>query len=456
MVVWPIYLITLVLAFIFVVQLLKYDNIKATIFNIFEISTAVIVLLVLFIVGLFRGLTVNDLYINLYWVSFDITWLNAVSTSIIFSTGVLFTGGLLYREISRSRDLKELKQGPEITAIIPVYKDSQVLHRSVRSLAKSHYSNLNIVVAYEPDDSESFSKGKELQQEISNVQLIENVYPGSKSGAIDTVVEQVDSDYFAVFDADEIIKPYFISTAMYSMHKNSYDIFQGRRIPDPTGIVESLAYCERITYHASYKLVELTGFKNCRSSSTGFTRSAYTKVGGYDDMLTEDLAFAHKAYRHNLNIQQSRNYTSIMEAPHTLRDFWGQRKRWRMGQVEALHKSVAGTLTDGLWYRKYISIGRMSASMIGSIILIVVISKLVILVLVGTTIFYLTPLIIVSLIATICGYRDKKLKDIDSIKYIPVMAPLVYPIFSFLLVKSLLEYLLTWDGSWYHVEKTEN
>lgn len=431
-------------------------NLKKWIYNFFELSTAILIVLTLFIIGLFRGLNVSELAIDMYWVSFEVMWLNAISTSIIFTIGVLFTGFLLYIEISTPKDHKTRTEGPSITAIIPVYKDHNVLHRSVESLADSTYTNLEIAIAYESNDSKTVEKSKQLQNKIPNVTLAENKYPGSKAGAIQTVVEESSSDYFAVFDADEIIKSDFISTAMYSMTEGGYDIFQGRRIPDPTGLVETLAYCERISYHASYKLVELTGFRNCRSSSTGFTRQAFDIVGGYDDMLTEDLAFAHKAYRHNLSVQQSRNYTSIMEAPHTFRDFWGQRKRWRMGQVETLHRSLSGTLTDGIWYRRYISIGRMTASMIGSIIIVVVISKLLILVLLGTTLFYLSPLLAVLIVALICGYVDKKNGDIDSIKYIGLLAPIVYPIFSILLVKSILEYLITWDGSWYHVEKQES
>lgn len=423
---------------------------------LFEKGIVVGILIIIFIIGLFRGVNVNSLDINLYWFTLELSWINAVSTSILFTIGVLFTGILLYTEISKDKSYPTLSSGDEITAIIPVYKDGSVLHRSVNSLLESTYDPVQIAIGYEPDDTDSLQKATELAQQSETIQLIENQYPGSKAGAIQTIVEQTESDYFVVFDADEIIKPDFIPTAMHEMVKNDFDIFQGRRIPEPTGLIESLAYCERITYHASYKLVELTGFKNCRSSSTAFTREAFETVNGYDDLLTEDLAFAHKAYRHDLSINQSRNYTSLMEAPHTFWDFWGQRKRWRMGQVEVLHKSLSGTLTtDGIWYRRYISISRMMLSMLGSIILLSVLSKLLVLILLGTTLFYIVPLIAISLVSTACGYKDKQHGDIDSIRFISVVSFFVYPLFSLLMVKSLLEYLLTWDGSWYHVEKTD-
>lgn len=432
-----------------------YDHVeKSKIYETIEVGGSTALLIALFMIGMFRGFDESNLSLDLYVLSIEAHWIDAVSTSVFFTVCVILTGILLYKEISTKNKLKTLQNGEDSVAIIPVYEDGNVLDRSVNSLLESDYEDLRIAIAYEPGDEDTIEEAERLSDGSPSVRTIENKYPGSKAGAIETVVEEFDSDYFVVFDADEIIKPNFISTAMYSMVENGFDVFQGRRIPEPTGMVESLAYCERITYHASYRLVELTGFKNCRSSSTAFTRDCFEKVGGYDDMLTEDLGFAHKAYRHGLSVKQCRNYTSQMEAPHSLKDFWGQRKRWRMGQVEVLHCSLKGGLTDGgIWHRRFISIGRMMGSMIGSVILITLISKLLLLAVLGATLLFLLPLISTSLVVAACAHRDKVNGDIDNMLYPCLMSWFVYPVFSLIMVKSLLEYLLTWDGTWYHVNK---
>ena len=339
-----------------------------------------------------------------------------------------------------------------MTAIIPVYRDANVLHRSVNSLRESTYENLEVVIACEPDDEATITAAESMADDV--VSVVTNEYPGSKAGAIRTVVERSTADSFAVFDADEVVDESFLASGVGALHDEGYDVFQGRRIPEPTGLVETLAYCERVTFHASYKLVELTGFRNCRSSSTVFTRSAYETVGGYDDLLTEDLAFAHKCYRHGLAVRQARNYTSLMEAPHTLADFWGQRKRWRIGQVEVLHATLTGQLTDGARYRRYISMWRMITSIGGSVFLLVLLSKLSVLVLLDATGFYLLPIVATAVVAAGVGWADSKAGDIDSVVPIALVAPLVYPVFGALMLKSILEYGLSWDGSWYHVEKT--
>ncbi|ERH01189.1 MAG: glycosyltransferase, partial [Halonotius sp. J07HN6] len=379
--------------------------------------------LVLLLIGLYQGLQQQALTVELLWLSLEIVWIDAISASLIFTAFLLVAGLLLVYEVSNpATTVPVLEEGPQLTVIIPVYRDANVLHRSVDSLRASSYENLEIVIACEPDDESTIRTATAMADET--VSVLTNAYPGSKAGAIRTAVERSSADSFAVFDADEIVDDHFLASGMGALHTEGYDVFQGRRIPEPTGIVETLAYCERVTFHASYKLVELTGFRNCRSSSTVFTRAAYETVGGYDDLLTEDLAFAHKCYRHGLSVRQARNYTSRMEAPHTLADFWGQRKRWRMGQVEVLHATLTGTLTDGKQHRRYISLWRMLTSIGGSMFLVVLLAKLFILVVLDATAFYLLPVAGTALVAAGVAWADARAGDIDGIAQIGLLAPL--------------------------------
>lgn len=409
--------------------------------------------LLLAVVGLYQGIQRQVITVELLWLSLEVVLLDAVVASLVFTIFVIFTGVLLIDEVwTAPTNVAELNEGPSLTAIVPVYRDGAVLHRSVESLRASNYRNLDIVIACEPNDEATAAAAEELAG--GTVSVVTNRYPGSKAGAIRTAVEQSAADSFAVFDADEIIDADFLSAGMGALHTEGYDVFQGRRIPEPTGFVEALAYCERVTFHASYKLVELTGFRNCRSSSTVFRRSAFERVGGYDDLLTEDLAFAHKCYRHGLSVRQARNYTSRMEAPHTLADFWGQRKRWRMGQVEVLHATISGTLTGGPRYRRYISLGRMATSILGSLFTVVLLSKLLVLIVVDAELFYILPGVTAAAVAVGVGLADSRTGAIESVPVIAFCAPIVYPIFGILTIKSILEYTLSWDGTWYHVDKT--
>ncbi|WP_306056660.1 glycosyltransferase [Natronococcus wangiae] len=408
----------------------------------------------LLLIGLVHGVRTQTLTLDLFVVSVRFVFLEALSAVVVFSLFVALTGALLVREVWSSRSSFDLAaDGPPLTAIVPVYRDHRVLDTSVESLLESEYEDLEIVAVAEPTDDATIDRARELAAEHDRVELSINGEPGSKAGAINHAVAESDADHFAVFDADEWIAPEFLSIAMGELTAGA-DVFQGRRIPRPTGAVETVAYCERIVFHASYKLVELFGFTNCRSSSTAFTREAFERVGGYDDMLTEDLDFAHACYREGLSVRQARQCTNTMEAPHTVADLWGQRKRWRVGQIEVLHATLRELLRGRVGRRGLVSIGRMCSSLFGSLVTLALASKLLLLLFLDVESAFLVPFTLLVATIGLVAWRDARDGRIDGVGWSVLLAPLLYPAFGILTLKSLLEYTLNWDGSWYHVEKT--
>ncbi|MEY7851445.1 glycosyltransferase family 2 protein [Natrarchaeobius sp. A-rgal3] len=409
---------------------------------------------VLLVVGLLQGTKIHAMTIDFLVVTVRFVVLEALSAVVVFTLFVGLTGALLLAEVWRSRGAFEpVVDGPPLTAIVPVYRDHEVMETSVESLASSEYENLRTVVVAEPDDEATLLRARELASSFEGVECLVNDRPGSKAGAINHAVETADSDYFAVFDADEWIAPEFLPIAMGQLLDGA-NVFQGRRVPRPTGTVETIAYCERVVFHASYKLVELFGFTNCRSSSTAFTRETFDRVGGYDDVLTEDLDFAHACYREGLDVRQARNCTNTMEAPHTVADLWGQRKRWRVGQIEVLHATLRELPRGTVGVRGLISIGRMCSSLLGSLVTLLLVSKLLLLLVLGLESALLLPFSLLIATVGLVALRDLLDGRIDGFGWSFVCIPLLYPAFGVLTLRSILEYAFSWDGSWYRVEKT--
>ncbi|QSW97983.1 glycosyltransferase [Haloterrigena alkaliphila] len=410
--------------------------------------------LALLVFGFLDASEVQSFTFDLLAITVRFAFVEAMSAAAVFTGFLALTGLLLVREVWTSRDSREsVTDGPKLTAIVPVYRDHDVMDVSVESLCESAYENLEVAVVAELNDEATLERARELAAEHDRVTCLINGEPGSKAGAINDAVRESESDHFAVFDADEWIAPEFLPTAMGEL-RDGADVFQGRRVPRPTGVVETVAYCERIVFHASYKLVELAGFTNCRSSSTAFTREALERVDGYDDVLTEDLDFAHACYREGLEVRQARQCTNTMEAPHAWGDLWGQRKRWRVGQVEVLHATLVDLLRGRVGYRGAISIGRMCSSLGGCLLTLALVSKLLFLFVLDVESAILIPSL--ALVATVglVAARDYRDGRIDGLSWSVALAPLCFPAFGVLTLRSFLEYGLSWDGSWYHVEKT--
>ncbi len=404
-------------------------------------------------IGAYQGVQTETFTFDILGLFFRIATVEAVTSTIVFSMLVTLSGVMLAREVYRDRDPdKRVFDGPQVAALLPAYRDHTVIQESVETLLQSNYQNLEIVIIGEPGDDPTLATARKYADAHANVRVLENEYPGSKANALNYAVEQLDADHFCAFDVDERIDPDFVPTAMYYILEEGKDVFQARRVPRVTGPIEALAYCERLLVHASYKLIEPFGFTYCRSSSSMFTRDAIETVGGFDDLLTEDIDFAHKCFRAHLDVQQARNISNEMEAPHTMRDLWGQRKRWRLGHIEVLIKALRGGYKHG-GLRGKLSTFRIMSSLAASVFLVMLAAKVAVLAFLELDLFFWLPFAAIAITVAPIFYHDRQTGHVLTLTPAMLLVPLVYPGFGLLTIKCAFEYLLSWDGEWYQVEK---
>lgn len=408
----------------------------------------------LMVYGGWTGLALKEYSIDLVFMVVEVAVADAVSSTLFFTAIVSLTGLIMLKgALKKEEEWRSEYQGGKVRAVVPVYKDADIMHQSVETLLQSNYSNLEIAVVYEPDDKESQKRSKELEEEHEPVKALENGNPGSKAKAVNYAIENSDAEHYAVFDSDEEVDSDFLPAAISYIEEDGYDIFQGRRIPKPDGVLEAFCYCERALFHTTYSLTRYTGFKSPRCSSTVMKKPAWEEVGGYSDMLTEDLDFPHKCYRAGLKVKQAYNYTNRMEAPHSLKDFWGQRKRWNIGQIQIAHKALTGGFGNNRSIRGFISTFRSVFGLTIAIFLLPLVAKFMLLLLFGFEAIYLPPLLALSLIPISLSLIDSHDGKIEPIVLRGLLSPLVIIVSGTLMIKSLFEYLITWEGEWYHVEK---
>ncbi|MFB6087564.1 MAG: glycosyltransferase family 2 protein, partial [Haloarculaceae archaeon] len=151
--------------------------------------------------------------------------------------------------------------GPDVAAIVPVYRDADTVHRSVKSLVSAAYDDLHVYVVCEPDDDASIARARELEGHHDGVTALVNENPGSKAGAVNYAADVTDTEYLAVFDADELVHPEFVPAALAELREA--DVVQGRTIPEPDGFVETAAYYESVILgELTDRLVSVvTGFR---------------------------------------------------------------------------------------------------------------------------------------------------------------------------------------------------
>jgi cellulose synthase/poly-beta-1,6-N-acetylglucosamine synthase-like glycosyltransferase len=161
-----------------------------------------------------------------------------------------------------------------------------------------------------------------------------------------------------------------------------------------------------------------------------------------DDLLTEDIDFAHKCFRAGLAVRQSRNITNEMEAPHTLSDLWGQRKRWRLGHTEVFLKALRFSYDRG-GIRGKLSTLRIASSLAASVFLIAFISKVALLLVLDLDALFLLPFAAIALTVGPILHRDYEKGHIVELTPAMVLVPLVYPGFGLLTIRCGFEYFFS-------------
>lgn len=404
--------------------------------------------------GFVHGFYALTLRVEVAFAVLVIVLLEAVVSSLLFSAFVLVSGGIFLAQLFlNSREAETVVDGNTVTAIVPVYRDGDVLPAGIDSLRASNYGNLSIVIVPEPDDEEGCRRAAELGGDDVSV-LVNTRYPGSKAGAINYAVEETDSDYVAVFEADERVDPDFIPRAVALLR--DYDVVQGRTVPQPEGFVEALAYYESVllSYAARRLLYWVTGFRLATSRAVVMRRTAFEAAGGYDlEMLTEDFDFAYRCYEARLSVAEALSHPSRIEAAHSLTDWWGQRKRWMTGYAQVLHR-LAWTIrpTD---YRSVLSAVICASTVGGSVLMLSMFAKFAVLLVVGAESLFLPPLAAVAFVTLGVRLYDRRTGAVDGLDVYWLLVGVLLPLYSLAAIKAVFEYLLTWDGDWYAVEKTK-
>jgi cellulose synthase/poly-beta-1,6-N-acetylglucosamine synthase-like glycosyltransferase len=399
--------------------------------------------------GFISGWSLTEYLLRFSTVVVEVVLLDAATSNIVFTAFLSVTGILLLIEVCWPNTHPYNTDAGDMIAVVPVHNDAEALHKSVETLQQSAYEHLRVIAVCEPGDEKSQAAAEEL-----NCEVVVNNHPGSKAGAVNTVFEETDADLYAIFDADETVDADFLPTAAGYIEDRDWDVFQGRRIPRPTGVVEAFSYAERAVFHAAYKFTELSGLLNARSSSTVMRRSVWEQVDGYDELLTEDWDFPHKCFRAHVAVKQDRSCANHMEAPHTWKDFWGQRKRWRIGQVQLFHKALTGGYENNFSYRGLVSTGNLFLGVIIGLFLVALIPKFFILLFIGAETVYAAPIAVSILLVVLLSMRDTVSAGTPFIGWPVLLTPFVFVFTGVVAVKAVLEYIFTWEGEWYEVEKS--
>lgn len=167
-----------------------------------------------------------------------------------------------------------------------------------------------------------------------------------QAGELDTY------DAFLIFDADNLLRPDYVS-AMNRVCGQGYDAFCGYRNSKNYGsnwlsAGYALWYLHDSTHLNRSRMLLGTA---CAVNGTGFgfTRQLLERMGGWHFFtLTEDIEFSTWCATHGVRVGYCHDAILYDEQPTSFRQSWRQRTRWVQGGVQVSVR-YAGDLIRGLF-----------------------------------------------------------------------------------------------------------
>lgn len=260
-----------------------------------------------------------------------IAWL-LIFSSVFLS--VFYLG--IYNSVKDGRTEEiTLESSPSVTILMPAYNEEDVVEKALNSVRDLEYSNYEVNFIDDASTDKTLEKAKKYASDKINV--IEHSKNQGKAAALNTGLENTDTEYFVVQDADSEIGSDLLEK---SLSKMEGDMGLG-------AVIASIAPLDASTFIRKIQVVEyrLTNFYrmlmtemdtlNVTPGAFSIYRTSDVKdVDGFDEgNITEDLEMAFRLRKHNKKFEMVYFSDSRTEFPATLKALYNQRVRWARGFI---------------------------------------------------------------------------------------------------------------------------
>ena len=234
---------------------------------------------------------------------------------------------------------------PGVSIIVPAYNEEVNAVRTVQSLLKQDYPNLQIVFVDDGSKDSTFKTVSEFFANDPNVQVVTKPN-GGKATALNYGINIALHEYVVCIDADTQLKKDAVSQLMKKFYAAEGEA--------PVGAVAgNVKVGNEINVITRWQSIEYTTSQNFDRSAFdllncitvvpgaigAFKKAAVTEAGGFTtDTLAEDCDLTMRLHRKGYRIRNCRQAISYTEAPETFKQFLKQRFRWSFGVMQSFWK----------------------------------------------------------------------------------------------------------------------
>lgn len=272
-----------------------------------------------------------------YFVIFaQIAWLYG-----FYNVGVVLFASLRGRRTT-SRKRSVMTDAPAVAVLYTTCDD--FVERSAESCVLLDYPNFHV---YLLDDSRTEAARQRVDafaaKHLECVTVVRRAdRSGFKAGNLNHALKNVAAEpFFAVVDADEILPPNFLTDLVPLLVRNEKCGFVQANHRSRPGAESELARDLGVGIDIHWKwyqpLRNRFGFVMFLGHGAVLRRQSWEAVGGFPELVSEDLAFAIAIREHGFHGRFVEDVVCLEEFPETVRAFRVRHVKWTRGTCEFLH-----------------------------------------------------------------------------------------------------------------------
>lgn len=225
-----------------------------------------------------------------------------------------------------------------VSVIIPSYRGSARLVELVKTLLRSGYPGLEVIVVVdEPREDVASELAK-----LNDVRVVFNTERKGKVHALNTALKMAHGELVVFLDDDvEVRDPAFIEKVASEMR--GFDVGDIKKVIVGKGLLAKMVAIEYVAVNFASKLMARASQRTVVINGAAFamTRRALEEVGFFRPVISEDFDLAVRSFLRGHKYTYIESTFVYNHAPLSWRKWYEQRKRWAIGAAEWVR--------DNLW-----------------------------------------------------------------------------------------------------------
>ena len=244
--------------------------------------------------------------------------------------------------LDRRPVLKPIESFPEVTVLVPAYNEAAGVRDTLVSLMNQSYdATISVIVINDGSSDDTASVIRELQDEYSNIRLLDLPVNSGKSQALNHGLALCETELVISVDADSWVKRDGIRNIVsrYLSDPSTTRAVAGTiliRNSRESWITKAQEWDYFLGIGAIKRIQSLyQGTLVAQGAFSLYDAATLRSLGGWPNTVGEDIVLTWKILLAGHRVGHAENACCFTTAPATVRQFVRQRQRWSRGLIEA-------------------------------------------------------------------------------------------------------------------------